>query len=148
MIILPLKKMGRIRTIKLSESQRTELEEGYNNGPTGVFRKRCHIVLLKSDGRSSADVSSIVNLNQTSINNWLNRYESLGISGLKNLPGQGRKPILEKDEEERIKIAVKTERQRLDQAKVMLEKGLNKKFSKRTLQRFLKNLSADINGYD
>lgn len=141
--------MGRIRTVKLTELQRQELEQGYNYGQSPVFRKRCHVVLLKSTGRSSADVSSIVGMNQMSINNWLNRYECEGIEGLKNKPGQGRKPILDTvSEKDKIKKAVQQERQRLDQAKQMLEKDLNKEFSKRTLQRFLKKLSADTSESD
>jgi len=141
--------MGRIRTVKLTDSQRLALEQGYHSGKSAVFRKRCHVVLLKSSGRSSADVSSIVGMNQVSINNWLNRYEAEGIEGLKNKPGQGRKPILDPiGEKEKITKAVKKERQRLDQAKVLLEKELKKDFSKRTLQRFLKKLSADTNEFD
>ena len=141
--------MGRIRTIELSEAQRQALERGYNYGSSSVFRKRCHIILLKSAGRSSADVSSIVGINETSINNWLTRYETEGLEGLKNKPGQGRKPILDTaTEKDKVREAVKQERQRLDQAKAMLEKKLNKRFSKRTLQRFLKNLSADTNAFD
>ena len=138
--------MGRIRTVALNEPQRQELEYGYNYGPSAVFRKRCHIILLKSAGRSSADVSAIVGMNQTSINNWVTRYESLGIAGLKNKPGQGRKPILDENrDKDQVTKAVKQERQRLGQAKSILEKELDRRFSKRTLQRFLKNLSADTN---
>ena len=139
--------MGRIRTVKLGADQRTDLENGHKNGVSPVFRKRCQIILLKSTGRSSADVGKIVGMTATSINSWLNRYEASGIQGLKNKPGQGRKPILKEEEKAKIAKAVKEDRQRLGQAKLLLEQELNKTFSKRTLQRFLKNISADINGF-
>ena len=139
--------MGRIRTVKLGSDERWALEQGHKNGVSSVFRKRCQIILLKSSGRSSADVGKIVGMTATSINGWLNRYEASGIEGLKNKPGQGRKPILQEEQKVKIVKAVKEDRQRLDQAKLILEQELNKKFSKRTLQRFLKNISADINGF-
>ena len=139
--------MGKIRTVKLGSDERAALVKGHKNGVSSVFRKRCQIILLKSTGRSSADVGKIVGMTATSINGWLNRYEASGIEGLKNKPGQGRKPILQEDQKAKIVKAVKEDRQRLDQAKLILEQELNKKFSKRTLQRFLKNISADINGF-
>jgi len=139
--------MGKIRTVKLGLDERLALENGHKNGSSPVFRKRCQIVLLKSTGRTSDDVGEIVGMTATSISGWLNRYESFGIEGLKNRPGQGRKPILKEEEKEKIAKAVKEDRQRLDQAKLILEEELNKQFSKRTLQRFLKNISADINGF-
>lgn len=141
--------MGRIRTVKLTSEQRQELATGYNYGESPVFRKRCHIILLKSNGRTSSDVSSIVQLNVVSINNWLTRYEDEGINGLKNKPGQGRPLILDRSKDEVTIIkAVKEERQRLDQAKKMIEEQTSKSFSKRTLQRFLKNLTANTKGFD
>lgn len=141
--------MGRIRTVKLTKDQKEELTTGYNYGESPVFRKRCHIILLKSDGRTSSDISSIVKLNVVSINNWLTRYEEQGIKGLKNKPGQGRPLILDRSKDEATIVkAVKEERQRLDQAKKMIEEQTSKSFSKRTLQRFLKNLTANTNGFD
>lgn len=67
-----------------------------------------------------------------------------GLQGLHTKPGQGRKPILDKEEDgARVKAAVKKERQRLRHAKAGLEGELGKEFSLKTLKRFLKNLSAD-----
>jgi transposase len=77
------------------------------------------------------------------INFWLTRYESLGIAGLKNKAGQGRKKILNKATDETIvKDIVKSERQRLTHAKSLIEKELDVQMSKRTLTRFLKRLTG------
>ena len=133
-----------LRTIELSVNQHQELKDGYETGKSSAYRKRCHIVLLKSEGRTSLDVGNIVGLHQISVNNWLSRYESEGLSGLKTKPGRGRKAILDKEKDvEKIKEQVKKERQRLKKAKDNIEKDLGKSFSLMTLKRFLKNLSAD-----
>lgn len=138
--------MGRRpKSIKLNDTQRAELENGYKNGKS-VFSKRCHIILLKSDSRTSKEVADILGTNQISINAWLKRYEEQGIDGLNTRSGQGRKRILdEKKDKEKIKEAVKKERQRLKHAKDNLEQELQKEFSLKTLKRFLKNLTVDGN---
>ena len=141
--------MGKIRTIELTASQKLELEQGYTNSKSSTFSRRCHIILLKSEGRTSTEVGSIVKMNHISVNNWLTRYESEGIEGLKTRPGRGRKQILDHQKDvEKVRQAVEKERQRLSQARQVLEQELDKEFSTRTLKRFLKNISADGNEFD
>ncbi len=137
-----------LRTINLDYTQREALETGRNQGKNATFRQRCQIILLKSQGRTSKDVGQIVGLSHISINQWLNRYEAEGITGLHTKPGRGRRPILnlQKDAEV-VKAAVREERQRLKQAKATLEKQLEKQFSTRTLKRFLKNLAVPGNAF-
>ncbi len=141
--------MGNIRTLQLNPQQRTELEDGYRNGTSHAFRKRCHLVLLKTEKRTSKEVGGIVGLNQVSVNNWLNRYEKEGITGLKTKPGRGRKPIIDPEKDaEKVRKAVQQERQRLSQAKHLLETELGKSFSLKTLKRFLKKTTAATNAFD
>lgn len=141
--------MGHIRSLLLSPQQRTDLENGYRNGPSHAFRKRCHLVLLKADHRTSLEVGRIVGLHQVSVNQWLNRYESQGITGLKTKPGRGRKPILDPVEDtEKVRKAVQEERQRLSAAKHLLETELDKSFSLKTLKRFLKKTTVATNVFD
>ena len=135
-----------LRTIELTTDQYQALKNGYENGKKSAFRKRCHLVLLKREGRTSKDVGQIVGLHEISVNNWLTRYELEGIEGLKTKPGRGRRPILDKEKDaEKVKEQVKIERQRLKKAKDNIEKELDKSFSLMTLKRFLKNLSANGN---
>lgn len=141
--------MGGKRTVKLTTKAKSELEHGYQNGKKAAFRKRCHIILLKADDRTSKDIGKIVGLHEISVNSWLNRYEAEGISGLHTKPGRGRKPILdERTDKETIKQEVQKERQRLKKAKEILEEKLQKEFSESTLKRFLKTITADTKGLD
>lgn len=78
------------------------------------------------------------------MNRWCNRYLKKGIIGLQTKVGQGRKKIFDKVKDESIiKATVQKERQRLKNAKEILETELDKSFSLKTLQRFLKTLAAD-----
>lgn len=141
--------MGRkAKIIKLSPGQKVELEIGYRTG-IGVFSRRCHMILLKSNGKTSKEVADILGTNQISVNGWVKRYESQGITGLQTQAGRGRKPILDKKlDREKVEEAVKKERQRLKKVKGELEKDLGKQFSMKTLHRFLKSLSANGNVFD
>ena len=131
------------RAIDLTPEQTEALKNGYENGKSPAYRKRCHLVLLKQEGRTSKDIGKIVGLHQVSVNNWLDRYEEEGISGLTTKPGRGRKPILDRQEDaQKVKEEVKKERQRLKKAKAVLEKDLGRSFSEKTLKRFLKSVSA------
>ena len=136
-----------LRRIALTPAQHEALKNGYENGKSSAYHKRCHLVLLKQEGRTSKDIGKIVGLHQISVNNWLNRYETEGIAGLQTKPGRGRKPILDEQKDaQKIKEEVKKERQRLKKAKGIIEKDLGKSFSMMTLKRFLKNVSANGSG--
>jgi transposase len=95
--------MGRVNTPKLDTEAKNALEAGFKTGKKHAFRIRCQLVLLKSENRKSKEVAGnelfpgrIVKMCQMSVNNWLARYASEGIEGLKTKPGRGRKPFVDK----------------------------------------------------
>ena len=137
--------MGRkSKVVQLTSDQRAALEQGYKQSKSASFSRRCHIILLKSQGRTSEEIAKIVGTTIQPVNRWVKRFESKGIQGLQNKPGQGRKTILNlATDEERVRKAVQKERQRLRLVKEELEQDLEKEFSLLTLKRFLKKLSAD-----
>lgn len=136
--------MGRFIEIELTDDQRKELENGHRNGRSHAFRTRCQMVLLKSEGRKSQDIADFLGFCQQAVNNWLNRYKTDGINGLLVKEGRGRPAILSPTEDfQAIRKAVIKHRQRISIAKVELEETLGKEFSARTLNRYLKILTAD-----
>lgn len=140
--------MGRTINIELTDEQRAELEHGYQHGETHGFRQRCHMVLRKADNRRSVDVAEILGVCAQTVNGWLWRYKQAGLTGLQTQPGQGRRPILRETEDAAaVRSAVADHRQRIAVARAELEDRVGKRFSEKTLRRFLKNLAADINGF-
>ena len=57
----------------------------------------CKIVLLKYEGYIAKEIASILNTNNMSVHNWINRFLLDGICGLRTKAGQERKPILEEE---------------------------------------------------
>lgn len=143
--------MGRVLRISLTSAQQEELVSHHKKSDNHVFRQRCQMVLLKATGRKTSDICQIVGVkSQNQVNGWIRRYKNdygtLGIAVLYNTKGQGRKPIFDKaTEAEFIQEVVKTERQKLENAKVILEKELNKSFNIKTLKNFLKVLTGNTN---
>lgn len=139
--------MGRVNTPVLTSTQRKELESGLKEGVSHSFRMRCQSVLLKSEGRTSKEVGSITGMCHISVNSWLSRYKSEGISGLYTRPGRGRKPVLSREEDkDSILEAIKANRQRMRTAKAEWEEKSGKNVSDSTFKAFLKSLADDING--
>jgi transposase len=138
--------MGRVITISLDETAYDELKKGFEKSESHRFRSRCQIVLLKSEGHKSKEIAEFLGFCEPMVNSWLKRYLVGGIQALKTRAGQGRKAILEVERDvAAVRLSVSNHRQKLSQAKVELENSLQKRFSEKTLRRFLKNLAVDIN---
>ena len=85
-------------------------------------------------------------MHEASVNHWLDRYEAEDIAGLLTKAGRGRKPLL--DDQRDIAVVrevIAEERQRLTQAKELLEQRLDKTLSGKTLKRFLKKITVATN---
>ena len=139
--------MGRVNTPKLSIISREELEILLKKSANASLRKRCKLILLKADGRTSKDVGSILRMSHVSVNSWVKRYKEEGILGLSIKPGRGKKALLNLEEDKALILAsVKRHRQRVSSAKAEWEACSGKKVSEKTFKRFLKSLVEDING--
>ncbi len=137
--------MGKTKIIELTEEKRRELENGWRNGTSHAFRQRCRMVLLKSEQRTSLEISRQVGSCEMTVNNRLVRYRAEGFKGLRMRPGRGRKSILQAEDFERVKAQVKVSRQRISAARAEPEASLAKGFSVSTLKRFLKKTVAATN---
>lgn len=129
----------------ISGEQICILENGYKYGRAHFLRQRCLAVLLKSQGLSSPQIALKVDLCQQSINKWVDRFLTDGISGLDNRPGQGAKPIISREaDEETIRKAIEADRQSVKAAKAACEASSGKTASEETFRRFLSALVQDI----
>ena len=136
--------MGKIKKLSLPTAQRGQLESGFRNGTSHCFRMRCRAVLLKSDGLSSVQVGEQTDMSLVSVNAWVKRFLSEGISGLQTRPGRGRKPIMDCSDEEAVRAAIEQDRQSVSKAKASWQEATGKEASDLTFKRFLSVLAQDI----
>ncbi|WP_373512819.1 transposase [Persicitalea sp.] len=143
--------MGRTLTIELTAEQLFELRHNYRTGESHAFRQRCRMVVLKSQGLKTRDICELVEIrSQNQVNGWIKRYKEgyagQGINVLYNAPGQGRKSTFDAvTDAERVRQVVSSERQKLANAKAILEKQMGKEFHLKTLHNFLKALVGTPN---
>lgn len=144
--------MGKTRIIDLTDEQRATLEKGYRKGKNHAFRLRCQMVLLKSEKRSSVEISQILGCCEVVINNWLTRFEQEGIQGLQTRAGRGRKPKLSTQNPvhlQKVKAEIANHPQSVKTVIAKLEEELDLQMHPDTLKRFLKRLvtaSVDSGG--
>lgn len=84
------------RYIKLTPSEREIIEKGYKDGKIHNFRVRCHALLLSCDKMCVPDIAKLLDKQEKTIRQWMNRWESSAISGLYIQKGRGCKPLLSK----------------------------------------------------
>ena|SRR5687767_8444055 len=138
--------MGKTKIVQLSDTQHQELEEGRRTGKGEAFRKRCQMILLKSEKHSSREIAHFLGCHKITVNEWVKRFEAEGIAGLKMRPGRGRRAILQASTDlGAVRAAVIRSRQRISLARAELEAELQKPFSSTTLKRFLKKTIAASN---
>jgi transposase len=134
----------KIKTLILTEPERSALTLGFRMGENHCFRMRCRALLLKSEGLSSVRVGEQTEMTAQSVNGWVKRFETEGIKGLHTRPGQGRKPIMDCSDEEAVRKAIESDRQSVRAAKEEWQKASGKEASDLTFRRFLSALAQDI----
>jgi Helix-turn-helix domain len=80
--------------IVLSRAQRAELEgwQRATTRPAGEVR-RARAILLLDEGRTLKATAHLVGLGTRIVRKWARRYLEEGVSGLRDRPGRGRKPV-------------------------------------------------------
>ncbi|MDR2691992.1 MAG: helix-turn-helix domain-containing protein [Dysgonamonadaceae bacterium] len=136
--------MGKIKQLELTEVQREQLSKGFHNGTSHCLRMRCRAVLLKAEGLSSAQAGEQTDMSLVSVNAWVKRFLSEGITGLQTRPGRGRKPIMDCTDEEAVRSAIEQDRQSVSKARVAWQEATGKEASDLTFKRFLSALAQDI----
>lgn len=79
----------KVKRIDLTEAERIELEQGFKTSKSKRFSQRCHMILLKSQGRTSQEIADIFGTTFQPVNSWVKRYLESGIEGLKLVQVKG-----------------------------------------------------------
>ncbi len=132
-----------MRFIRLSTLEYSQLEHNYRYHSKFYFRQRCKALLLSYYGMKVGKIAKQLEVGKRAIYNWMNRWQSDGIDGLKILPGRGMKPKLSITDNtviELIKKKVKKNARSLRQLCAQLTEELDFKVTRDMLRKFLKRL--------
>ena len=129
----------------LSAEEKSTLEEGVRNHTEHHFRNRCKSVLMSDEGFSVPEIANFLKVRTRTVYAWFDRRETVGISGLRILPGRGRRAILNKCGADEISIIEETVRehpQSLGEVCKKLNERLGFSVTKKMLRSFLKKNSV------
>ena len=92
-----------IKMVTASAEVRAELERRAK-ASTSAHRDRfrAQIILLRLDGLKNADVAERMCTSMPTVSTWSSRFERLGLDGLKDKTGRGRKPSIPAKKIERV----------------------------------------------
>ena len=113
----------------------------YKFHPLKQNRVRAHCLLLLSLGYSPKQVGASLMRSLKTIYNWVNRWAEMGIRGLYDQPGRGRKPILTACEREQVCQLVRDSPRRISQHLSTIAQQLRKTISRSTLKRTLRGMN-------
>jgi transposase len=102
-----------MRYMSLTDAEVLSLQEGQRNHSNAVFRQRCSCLLLSYQGCRITQLAKLYQTRTHTIRTWFDRYEQMGIVGLRVLPGRGRKSVLQAAHQSIIETALATNRQSL-----------------------------------
>lgn len=101
-------------------------------------RQRALAIQLSYEGYKISELMKIFKVSRNTIYNWFNNWESCGLVGLYNHPGQGRKKIFNLGQQEIIKKWVKETPKNLGLVQEKIQKEWGVTASKDTIKRVIK----------
>ena len=89
--------------LTLPESDRDELQRR-SSAHVGKARDRfrARIILMRASGISKRKTANVMQTSCVTVQKWVDRYRTLGLKGLDEKPGRGRKPSIPEETIERI----------------------------------------------
>jgi transposase len=100
-------------------------------------RQRSHCLLLTSQGVKLKQLKVIFQVSEKTLYNWFNAWESLGLVGLYNRPGRGRKKTFNSEQIKQIKDWANLHPQQLKQVRQKIKAQWNITVSSKTIKRLL-----------
>jgi hypothetical protein len=81
-------------SVELSPAQRADLERWQRSTTVSAgLVRRARVLLLLAEGQSLKSAAGIAGLTVRNARKWVRRFLALGIDGLYDLAGRGRKPV-------------------------------------------------------
>lgn len=132
----------------LTDEEKSLLETTYKASKCQLSRKRAQCIILSNGGKSVQELANIYCVRTRTIYTWFDLWESKGIKGIARMPGQGRKPLLDKHNATQVQVVkdlIENDPKSVNRVRTKVRSELGIEVSKSTLKRFLKNLNTDGN---
>ena len=127
---------------KLSDEDVIKLKEVFTQHLKHRVRVRAHSLLLSNEGYKIQEIAKLYKVHINTVSEWINSWDSCGLSMLFEAQGRGRKPIYSEKEIQKLLSLVDEEPHQLKRAQSLMEKQTGKRASLDTIKRTLKKTIA------
>ncbi len=136
-----MKRKSQVRQLSLTDEQRKELHKRLRQAKDRRTTDRLRVILFKADGYKNHIIAHLLQMDINTVGECIKRYLTGGVDALCQTHYQGKKPRLTKEQQESLKIELKTHiYTNAYQVIAWVEKQWGVSFALRGMQRLLKRL--------
>ncbi len=114
--------------------------------PARRARMRAHSLLLSHQGFSIPHIARFYQVDRRSVSTWIDRWQTMGLVGLYDRPGSGRRPLLNDEEQQKVHAYLRQYPKDVKKVVQALEQETTKRVSTKTIKRLIKKIAMSGNG--
>ena len=114
--------------------------------PSRRARMRAPSLLLSHQGYSLPHIAHVYQVDRRSVSPWLDRWQTMGLVGLWDKPGSGRRPLLNDEDQQKVHAYLQQSPKDLKKVVQALEQDTAQRVSTKTIKRVIKKTAMAVNG--
>jgi transposase len=130
----------------LRDDEIQTLHDMHRYHPSRRARMRAHSLLLSHHGYSIPHIAQVYQVDRRSVSTWIDRWQTMGLVGVYDQPGSGRRPLLNEAEQQKVHDYLQQYPKDLKQVVQALEQETAKHVSTKTIKRLIKKNAMSGNG--
>ena len=130
----------------LRDDEIKTLHDMHRYHPSRRARMRAHSLLLSHQGYSIPHIAQVYQVDRRSVSTWLDRWQTMGLVGLSDKPGSGRRPLLNAEEQQKVHDYLQQYPQDVKKVVPAWEQETAKRVSTKTIKRLIKKTARSGNG--
>jgi transposase len=130
----------------LRDDEIQTLHDMHRYHPSRRARMRAHSLLLSHQGYSIPHIAHVYQVDRRSVSTWIDRWQIMGLVGLCDKPGSGRRPLLNDEEQHQVHAYLQQYPKDLKKVVQALEQETTKRVSTKTIKRVIKKTAMFGNG--
>ena len=126
----------------LHDDEIQTLHAMHRHHPSRRARMRAHSLLLSHQGCSIPHIARFYQVDRRSVSTWIDRWQTMGLVGLYDQPGSGRRSLLNDEEQHKVYDYLHQYPKDLKKVVQVLEQETTKRVSTKPIKRLIKKRSS------
>jgi len=130
----------------LRDDEIQTLHDMHRYHPARRARMRAHSLLRSHQGCSLPPIARFYQVDRRSVSTWIDRWQMMGLVGLYDQPGSGRRPLRNDEEQQKVHAYLREYPKDVKKVVQALEQETTKRVSTKTIKRLIKKTALSGNG--